>query len=281
MQNPDILFRLKNLSCEYQPSQTVLYVDDLEIKRNQLTFLIGSSGIGKSTLIETLGLMNNTFGKNDNSSATYYFDGHSVNLNDLWNNKDEYIAPFRAKHFSFLFQNHSLMTNLSCGENMCLGQLVDEKTSSDQAKKKVLHAMSQVFPNEAPNEIFNKKITEISGGQRQRLTFIRAITAPFNVIFCDEPTGNLDRKTADILILQLKTALKEKKSSGIIVSHNLELAFRHADQIIGITPVFKNEKISHGEISPANILQRNHQGVMVDQNGNPVSFEWFDQKIFQ
>jgi putative ABC transport system ATP-binding protein len=111
-----------------------------------------------------------------------------------------------------------------------------------EVKEKVLEVMHKL--NLEP-ELYDRKIQELSGGQRQRLAFVRAIIAGFNVLFGDEPTGNLDRDTGHKLMRTLKENLSEFNRTGIIVSHDIDLALSFADIILLLSKTGEGDDV-HG-----------------------------------
>lgn len=246
------LLEIENMRCAYQADAMVLKVPLLKVERGKVLFLVGPSGIGKSTLIEALGLMNNTILNDDQSKVAFYAtpEAPSIDLRQLWHTANEQISHFRNQYFSFIFQNTNLMQNFTAGENMCISQLIANVPLAE-AKEKVLHTMDAL--NLSP-DLFDRKVTELSGGQRQRLAFVRAITAHFTVLFGDEPTGNLDKNTGFQLMHILKSNLRGEHRSAIIVSHDLELALEFADQIIIMTPRLDEKGRIFGEILIDNTL---------------------------
>ena len=262
----DLVFKVRNLTCEYVPGVPVLNLKHLDLPKGKLIFVIGKSGIGKSTFIETLGLMNNTIVSDQNTSVEFFENENtSIELKDSWNWPNEKLSDFRRSHFSFIFQSTNLMPNFTSGENMMVSLLIDGK-SKTEAKEEVLNVMERL--SLAAN-IFDKKITEVSGGQRQRLAFVRAITADFTVLFGDEPTGNLDEKTAHELMQVLKELIADRNKVGVIVSHDLNLAAHFADIIIPITAISKEDGTMLGEVVDENIISkqngiwRKHTGVEI------------------
>lgn len=248
------LFEIKNMSCAYQPDTVVLKVPILQVERGKILFLVGPSGIGKSTLIEALGLMNRTMLETAQSEVVFYpnADAPPIDLRRLWQDDNAKISLFRNQYFSFIFQNTNLMQNFTAGENMCISQLIANVPLAE-AKKRVLNTMDAL---NLSRNLFDRKVTELSGGQRQRLAFVRAITANFTILFGDEPTGNLDKHTGFQLMRILKENLHGEQRSAIIVSHDLELALEFADQIIVITPEEDESGRVYGEILSSNTLHK-------------------------
>ena len=117
-------------------------------------------------------------------------------------------------------------------------------------------------------KVYNgKKISEMSGGQRQRLAFVRAIASNYNILFADEPTGNLDWANANNLMTYLIEDIKSKGATSVIVSHDISLAVQHADKIVYIEKienVIKNTNPCKLEGEPKEI--KYHQGLIDDAN---------------
>ncbi len=216
--------------CGYRAGRPVLHVPRLRIPRGKLTFIVGVSGGGKSTLLETLGLMNRTILRLDGFCKFFPAAGAPLALDEIWEHRFAALDDFRKKNYSFIFQKTNLIPNFTCGENMMLPALFKgERTAV--ARGRVLDYMDRIG---LPAEVFDKHVSEISGGQRQRVSFIRAMAAEFTVLFGDEPTGNLDAKTAAEVLGVLAGYLAEHGKTGIVVSHDIGLATRFADVIIPI-----------------------------------------------
>jgi lipoprotein-releasing system ATP-binding protein len=262
----DLIFNIKNLACSYNNLETVLEISELSIYRGKFTIILGVSGGGKSTLLETLGLMNHTV----RSGLLEFFPSDQsgpINLGDLWLNKDnKKIASIQRNYFSFIFQNTNLMPNFTAYENICLTQMLEGR-SFEEAKRYAGEKMMEIG---LPAIDEKKQVTNLSIGQRQRLAFVRAITTNFEVIFGDEPTGNLDEFYASELMNILKKITQKKNGSAIIVSHNVDLAFTYADQIILIT---KGEFDQTGKILTENVFNLKTDGKYrswKDGNGKTV-----------
>ncbi len=241
------LFEVKNLKCAYNGGATVLEVRQISIPAGKLIVILGLSGAGKSTFLETLGLMNNTI---SNSSSVKFTPGEKDKYDyiSLWNNKkNKKIYEVRRQHFSFIFQNTNLMPNFTVYENISLTQMLQGKAATE-AIKKAEEFMKLVGLEEIDKR---KRSYEISGGQAQRVAFVRAITPDFTILFGDEPTGNLDEKNSWDLMKLLKEKVVGMNKTAIIVTHNISLALEFADQIILIT-----KPNTHGLIENKNVFNR-------------------------
>lgn len=252
------LFEIENLRCSYDKkykegiSKVVLEIEHLSIPRGKKIFIVGESGIGKSTILETLGMMNNTIVPGDETKFTFYgSDASDINLKQMWKRKDKVLSDFRLKNYSFIFQSTNLMKNFTAFENIAFTRMLQgfSKFSCFQRTKKVLADLGL-------DHIDQKRMAqELSGGQQQRLAFARAIIPDFTVLFGDEPTGNLDAENAVRVMEILTEKLNEHEgASAIIVSHDMHLAVTFADVIIKIRKCIRpkqnvdDEDISYGVI---------------------------------
>lgn len=233
------LFEIENLRCSYDKhykeglSKVVLEIQKLVIPRGKKIFIVGESGIGKSTILETLGMMNNTIVPGDPTVFNFYEDdAHPVDMAGLWKrNKDSELSSFRKKHFNFIFQSTNLMRNFTAYENISITRMLqgyDRESSFNKA--------AGVLEDLGLNHLDRTRMAqELSGGQQQRLAFARAIIPDFTVLFGDEPTGNLDSDNAVKAMKLLAAKLDEYSgSSAIIVSHDMHLAVSFGDVIIKI-----------------------------------------------
>lgn len=237
-ENMNDLFIIKNLRCSYDKdykdgiSKVILEIKSLNIPRGKKVFIVGESGIGKSTILETLGMMNNTLVEDDNTQFVFFEDGgKSLDLKALWAKSDAELSAFRLKHFSFIFQSTNLMRNFTAYENIALTRMLQGYSRASSFEK-----AAAILADLGLGHIDSTRMTqELSGGQQQRLAFARAILPDFTVLFGDEPTGNLDSDNAIKAIELLTNKLSEmENSSAIIVSHDMRLAITFADVIIKI-----------------------------------------------
>jgi len=239
MMQANPLFELRGLECGYS-NRPVLLIDELVLQQVPVTFILGPSGIGKSTLLELLGLMSDTLIQCKGHFHYNDVNGNKVDFSDFWNWPESKQSLFRKSNFSFVFQQTNLMNNLNVIENLCLPLMIQGQSYSDASSQVRLTANNMGLHN----SIMERKTTEVSGGQLQRIAFTRALSANFRVLFGDEPTGNLDVNNAHNLMGHLRENLLEKNASAIVVSHDLQLAEKFADCIVTI----KKESHSEGYI---------------------------------
>ncbi len=246
------LFDIKNLRCSYDKnyqegkSKVVLEIGRLAIPRGKVIFIVGESGIGKSTILETLGMMNDTIVPSDDTEFAFSSDSSECfNLKALWSQSgDKALSNFRLKHYSFIFQSTNLMRNFTAFENVAFTRMLQGygKFHCFQRTRQVLDelGMEHITPE--------RKVHELSGGQQQRLAFARAILPDFTVLFGDEPTGNLDAENAVRVMSILANKLKSMSgASAIIVSHDMHLAVSFADVIVKIRKCVRPRQSEHGE----------------------------------
>lgn len=212
------MLRVENVSHSFQNgSETtpVLQNISFEVQKGEMLALLGSSGSGKSTLLNLMaGLMKPTEGN-------ILINGHNiVQMNE---NK---LAEFRRGHIGFIFQAYELIANLTVRENVEL-PLVFQSVSPTERRSKALSLIEQVGLS-GKAEMFP---SQLSGGQQQRVSIARSLITQPSVIFADEPTGNLDTKTEEEIIIILKQLNKTMNTTFIIVTHEHEVA-SHTSRII-------------------------------------------------
>lgn len=235
----DNLFVISNLRCSYDRhfregvSKVVLQIEQLHIPKGRIVFIVGESGIGKSTILEVLGMMNNTIVPDSDAVFDFYDnDGNRLSLLDMWHrNNDRELSSFRRRNFNFIFQSTNLMRNFTAYENISITRMLQgySQESSFENASVVLRDLGLEHIGQ------ERMVQELSGGQQQRLAFARAILPDFSVLFGDEPTGNLDSENAVRAMELLMKKLSEFDGrSAIIVSHDMHLAVTFADVIVKI-----------------------------------------------
>lgn len=251
----DRLFNIDNLRCSYDKpfvegrSKIVLEIKHLDIPRGKKVFIVGESGIGKSTILEVIGMMNNTIVDNPGAVFNYFEkDGSCVNLLDMWRrNRDSELSDFRLRHFNFIFQSTNLMRNFTAYENIAITRLLQGYPLEDTFQK-VESTLADLGIQGLGRE---RNAQELSGGQQQRIAFARAILPDFTVLFGDEPTGNLDGENAMKAMETLARKLSDiPGSSAIIVSHDMHLATLFADIVVKV-----RKKDEHGYIDESSVFQ--------------------------
>ena len=216
----DVIYHIEDLDCSYNGDKTVLHIDNLNVPYGKVVFFVGPSGIGKSTILETLGFMTKTI------KHVGKFEYKGMDVSNLWSCNDNKLSSFRMKEFSFVFQQNNLMPNFTAYENIMTPALF-QGMDFDKARKETKRILGII---DLPTE--DRVVSEYSGGQRQRLALARAILPNFSVLFADEPTGNLDSANADNLMKLIVNSVKEKTSNAIIVSHDINLSIKYADIIV-------------------------------------------------
>lgn len=264
------IYSIKDVECKYKQSlHPVLHIKELDLNEGEVVFFVGASGVGKSTLLETLGLMNNTIGHRSDGQFHFFEDDKrekSIDLRALWNESEVSLAKFRREYMSFIFQSTNLFSNLTAFENVLLNQVIEGGQSLYESKRRGKVMIERLFPIlKDVEEIVDqsKAINKLSGGQRQRLAFVRAVLANFMVLFADEPTGNLDWWNAKNLIEILKDFVKERNKLAVIVTHDIDLAVEHGDRIILIDKEYRDpsdESSSFGVLRKEGVFKRIKDG---------------------
>lgn len=261
----------KYSKCGYK-GEIKLEMEPFSINSGSFTVILGPSGIGKSTFLETLGLMNNTHIKKDDDNILYneqIFGIRNLTLGSLWSGRNRsHKSYLRNKYFSFIFQNTNLMPNFTVFENLICTSLFQKGVNGAK------HGFSRKDLNKLVSadkldleELLEKYPNKISGGQRQRVAFGRAILPDYQILFADEPTGNLDERHSESLMKILRDEIiltKEENypdsnnkvaKTAIIVSHNINLALKFATDIIVISKKDKSKE-APGIISLENMFNR-------------------------
>lgn len=197
----------KNIYKRYGTVEVLKGVD-IDIQKGEIVSIVGPSGSGKSTLLHILG----TLDKADKGTVTM----NNTAINDLSGKK---LAAFRNKHIGFVFQFHHLLPEFSASENVCIpGWLAGRKKTEVKAEAERLLTMLGLS-----HRVENKP-NQLSGGEQQRVAVARALINKPDIIFADEPTGNLDSANAKELHQLFFDLRKEFNQTFLIVTHNEELA---------------------------------------------------------
>jgi len=183
----------------------------LKINKGEIVAIVGPSGAGKTTLLQIIGTLD-TPSQNKNSQL-------SINQQNLLDLKDSGLSKFRNKHIGFIFQFHQLLPEFTALENVCIPAFIANKSKKEaEAKAKELLDFLGLL-----NRIHHKP-NELSGGEQQRVAVARALINNPDVVFADEPSGNLDSASAKNLHELFFTLRDKFNQTFVIVTHNEELA---------------------------------------------------------
>jgi len=199
------LIKVKNLEKQYQigtQKVSALKGINFEINKGEFISIMGPSGSGKTTLMNIIGCLDTP------TSGEYFLDNEMVAKFD-----DSRLAEIRNKKIGFVFQSFNLLSRNIALNNVML-PLSYAGFSKTEAKKKALDALEMV----GLQDRVDHKPSELSGGQQQRVAIARALVNNPNIVFADEPTGNLDTKTGDE-IMSLFKSLNDSGQTIIIITH--------------------------------------------------------------
>ncbi len=199
-----------NLSKDYPTPQGALQIlsnISLQLSRGDAVSIMGPSGSGKSTLLYIVGALEPP------SSGTVALDGKNPFQLDA-----KQLAAFRNQHTGFVFQDHCLLPQLTVLENVLTPTLVAESNGDYTTRAKEL--LEQV----GLSQRLTHRPAELSGGEKQRVALARALIMNPLLLLCDEPTGNLDHKSAETVASLLLELHKKQQTILIVVTHNAELA---------------------------------------------------------
>ena len=192
---------------KYYDNLHVLKGVDLLIKQGEIVSIVGASGAGKTTLLQILGTLDIPE-KKENTSL-------ELNNQNVLLMKDKALSKFRNKHLGFIFQFHQLLPEFTALENVCIPAFIagNDKTTTEKEAMKLLDYLGL-------SDRIHHKPNELSGGEQQRVSVARALINKPNVIFADEPSGNLDTASAENLHQLFFKLRDEFGQTFVIVTHN-------------------------------------------------------------
>ena len=188
---------------------------NLNIGKGELVALLGPSGSGKSTLLQAVGLLEGGF------SGSIKLDGEEVSAAGV-----DRQTEIRRQKLGFVYQFHHLLPDFDALENVILPQLISDASLED-ALARATYLLSQL----GLSERLHHRPSKLSGGEQQRVAVARALANRPKLVLADEPTGNLDEHTADIVIGEFMALVREEGSSAIVATHNERLAAK-MDRIV-------------------------------------------------
>ena len=194
----------------------VLHGVDLVLARGEFAALIGPSGSGKSTLLNVIGLLDRP------SGGRVFIEGHEAGTLD-----DADLTRLRGRSIGFVFQHHYLLPEFTALENVMMPVLAARGRRDDEMRETAATLLDRV----GLTPWRDKKATQISGGQQQRVAIARALAMKPALVLADEPTGNLDTRSADSVFDVLRDINEASDTTFLVVTHDPRLAQR-CDRII-------------------------------------------------
>jgi len=212
------LFRVNDLSKKYQSGANELVILDrlsFAVAPGERLALVGESGAGKSTLLHLLG------GLDRPTSGTIHYK-----KNDISQLSDLELADFRNREIGFVWQIHYLLPEFSALENVMMPLLIRGRPHAEAS-----NAAAGRLEEVGLGARAGHRAGELSGGEQQRVVLARALVGDPSVLLADEPTGNLDFRTGEMIFDLLSTLHRSHQLTSILVTHNLQFA-RRCDRVL-------------------------------------------------
>ena len=215
------IIELENISKKFDTNGLepleVLSKVDLIVNKGEMVGLLSPSGAGKSTLLQIIGLLDSP------TSGKIFIEGREISKLS-----DSQRTNIRNTNIGFVYQFHHLLPEFSAVENVsipqwCLG------VSRKKALENAINLLDQVGLADRANH----RPSELSGGEQQRVALCRALVNGPSILLADEPTGNLDTETSELVFELLINLVQQKVLTAVIVTHNIQLAQR-MDRVLGL-----------------------------------------------
>lgn len=214
------VLELKNIKRHFSQGTETLHVlkgVNLQVREGEVVALVGHSGTGKSTLLHIAGLLESP------SSGDVMIGGEIANTR-----KDQTRTLLRREFIGFVYQFHHLLPEFTALENIMLPQMI-AGVSPREAEATARKLLSTLKLESRSSHVPAK----LSGGEQQRIAFLRALSNKPKILLADEPTGNLDEQTADHVFSELMTVVRSSKMAALIATHNMDLA-RRMDRMVTV-----------------------------------------------
>ena len=205
------LLQVQNVSKTYPTAAGPLEVlanATLDVDAGEVVAIVGESGTGKSTLLHLIGALDRP------TSGSVLVDGE-----DIFRKSDEALARFRNERIGFIFQFHHLLPEFTALENVTMPALIRGRRMKDAMPR-----ARELLDLQGLSHRLDHRPSQLSGGEQQRVAVARALMNEPSLVLADEPTGNLDIKTADVLHDEILRLSSELGQTFIIVTHNPALA---------------------------------------------------------
>lgn len=212
------ILELKNIHQVFHQGDESLHIlkgVNLTINKGECVALLGPSGSGKTTLLQIAGLLEKP------SDGAVYMAGENATLYS-----DAQRTTLRRSFAGFVYQFHHLLPEFSAVENVTLPQLIAE-----ESKKEAYKRASLLLESLGLGHRLHHRPKKLSGGEQQRVAIARALANAPKLLLADEPTGNLDPETSDVVFSQLLTLCRQQQLAAFIATHNMDLA-KKMDRIV-------------------------------------------------
>ena len=230
----DGLLRARGLKKVFRSgnSDLVLFENlSFEVQAGEMLAIVGESGAGKSTLLHILGVLDSA------SAGDVYFA--QVDLGKL---SEDTAAEFRSRELGFVWQFHYLLPEFTAAENVAMPLLM-RGVGRGEAERQALHWLQEVGLTDRASH----RSGELSGGEQQRVALARALITKPKVLMADEPTGDLDNRTAEAVFDLIARLHRDYRLTSLIVTHNLGFA-RRCDRVLRL------ERGQAVEVSPQSLM---------------------------
>jgi lipoprotein-releasing system ATP-binding protein len=211
----DAVLQLAGIRKSYSvgtPAETeVLHGIDMRLDAGEFVALIGPSGSGKSTLLNIMGLLDRP------SSGQLFITGQETSTLD-----EAQLTALRGRAIGFVFQSHFLLSAFTALENVMMPLIMQRGHPDDSMRTHALELLGQV----GLERWRDSPVTHLSGGQQQRVAIARALALSPALILADEPTGNLDTKSANAVFELMREVNRQRGTTFLMVTHNLDMARR-------------------------------------------------------
>ena len=209
----------RNLSKTYGTGEAIVHAlnnVNIDFEYGKFTAIMGPSGSGKSTLMQTLATLDTP----DRNPETIIRIGDT----DLYGQKDNQLTEFRREHVGFIFQSFNLVPTLTAGQNIDLPLGLAGKKPDSVWRDYLVQTLGL-------QKRLDHRPEQLSGGQQQRVAIVRALLSRPDVVFADEPTGNLDSNSGTEVLKLLRTAANEHQQTILMVTHDAHAA-SYADRVV-------------------------------------------------